>query len=154
MIKRIKQALGIEGIKVRIDCPVEHEASAKVIKGVLEFSTKNEQAVNSVILRFIETYKRGRRKNKRIDDYLLGEWFFEEAFTVSPDEPYRLPFELEFDLLQSGVEKFQSKNLIFKGIGEIAKLAKNASSIYTLAAEVKVQGTAFNPRSEKEVYFL
>ena len=154
MIKRIKQALGIEGIKVFIDVPVEIEASAEKIDGFLRFTTKNDQQVVNVRLRFIETYRRGRRKNKRIDDYLLGEWEYEQVLDVSELEDTKLPFSLEYDHVKSGVEDFQSKNFLFKGIGEIAKLAKNAKSTYTLAAEVKVKGTAFNPRAEKEVYFI
>jgi len=161
MIRKIKNVLGIEGVKVAIDMPVEAEVHHRIntadpltLDGELVFTTPVSQTVSSVTIRFIETYKRGRGKNKRIDDYLLGELHLDEPILIEGETEYRLPFSLEFEMLPSAMERFQARNMLFRGIGSVAKLAKNAKSTYTVAAEVKVKGTAFNPRAEKQIYLL
>ncbi len=161
MIRKIKNVLGIEGVKVAIDMPVEAEVQDRIntadpltLDGHLVFTTPVSQTVTAVTVRFIETYRRGRGKNKRIDDYLLGEWHYDEPLLIEGESEYRLPFALAYEMLPSAMERFQARNLVFRGIGSIAKLAKNARSTYTVAAEVKVKGTAFNPRAEKQIYLL
>lgn len=152
MIRKIKQALGIEGVKIVIDVPVEQIVQDGKVVGVLKFETKHDQLVKSVNLRLVETYTRGRRKSKRIDEYLLGELDFIEDIHVKADEIVEKEFVLNYELLPSRVDEMQDKNILFKGIGGLAKFVKNAKSQFHLEAVAKVKGTALNPIAKREVY--
>ncbi|MCB0641400.1 MAG: hypothetical protein KDC44_07155, partial [Phaeodactylibacter sp.] len=73
MLDRVKRWLGIEGVKLDLIIPEEVSKKSQLIKGKIRFTSMNTQQVTTAKIALIERYARGRRKDKRIDDYELGE---------------------------------------------------------------------------------
>ena len=150
MIKKFKQFVGIEGVKVEVILPEEGvRARDGVIAGLLRFQSMHTQTVTNVRVTMYEKYSRGRGKEKLIDEYKLGEIEINEPFDVPQGEEVELSFELPFKLVKSDMEEFGSRNILFKGIAGAAKALHAVKSFYRVEATAKVKGTALSPFDSK-----
>jgi hypothetical protein len=145
MFGKVKRYLGIEGVKVRLEVPLEIEADAGALDGIVWFESMHEQTVTGIEVSLIEKYKRGRRKNKLIDEFLLGSIAMDQSIQVKPDEPVSIQFSLPFEALKSDIDRFGDRNMVTKGLAGAAKFLKNARSEYRIEAHAKVKGTGLHP---------
>lgn len=151
MIGRVKQWLGIEGVKLELLIPEEISAKDNRIEGRVRFQSMNTQQVVRIKLVFIERYSRGRGDEKRIDEYELGTMTIEKEIPIPAGELIEVPFSLPFSLVRSEMDEFGGKNPLFSGIVKAAKMLSAVHSEYRVEAEAKVKGTALNPFDKKEV---
>ena len=154
MIGKVKKWLGIEGVKLELEMPEEVVVDSGEISGTIKFSSMHTQMVQTIRIVLIEKYKRGRRKNKMIDEYKLGEIELVEDIEVLADTVVEVEFQLPFELVESEMDSLQSKNFFMKGLVKTAKLLKGAKSTYRLEAEADVKGVALNPFDKKEVNLI
>ena len=70
MFKKIKNLLGIEGVKIELSCPSELPKTTESIKGKIKLSSKSIQIVEGITIKLIEKYKRGRKESALINEYL------------------------------------------------------------------------------------
>ena len=152
MFGTIKNWLGIEGVKLEFQVDDEIDPRSKEIEGSLLFYSKREQQVDFVNVKLIEKYTRGRRKNKLIDEYVLGEMDYDKPFIVPSEQFIELEFKLPFEVLKSDMDRFSDWNFVSRGLVEVAKKVKNAKSEYRLEATARVKGTALHPFVKKIVY--
>ena len=145
MFGKVKQWLGIEGVKVELVLPEQVAASSGVIEGKLRFQTMHTQKVKSIKVVLTEKYTRGRFKNKLTDQYKIAEIEQAEDIIVPADEPIEIDFALPFNVVKSDMDELADKNFVFRKLVKAAKLAKNVKSEYTLEAEAVIEGTALNP---------
>ncbi|MDQ3015580.1 MAG: sporulation protein [Bacteroidota bacterium] len=145
MFGKVKQWLGIEGVKVELVLPEKISAAGGLIEGKLRFQTMNTQKVKKIKLVLTEKYSRGRFKNKLIDQYKIAEIEQAEDIIVPADEPIEIDFSLPFNIVKSDMDELGDKNIVFRKIVNAAKLAKNVKSEYFLEAEAEIEGTALNP---------
>ena len=151
MFGKMKQWFGIEGVKVEMDVPEEIIKQLGVVKGQLRFSTMKTQTVTAVKVTMIETYKRGRKDDKRIDDYQIGTVYLQEPFEIKAEESLVLDFVLPFELLKSEMDDFADKNFLTKGIASLARMTSAVKSEFRIEVEADVQGTRLNPFDKKYV---
>lgn len=154
MFGKMKQWFGIEGVKVELQLPEEIIKKLGVVKGQLIFTTMKTQTVTAVKVTMIETYKRGRKQDKRIDDYQIGTVFLDEPLEIIAEEPLVLDFVLPFELLQSEMDAFGDKNFLTKGIANIARMTRAVKSEYRIEVEADVQGTRLNPFDKQYVKLI
>ena len=93
MIDKVKQWFGIEGVKVDLILPEVTWISSGFIKGQLQFTWMNEQTVQSVQLKLVEIYTRGRRSNKMTTEYQLGDMTVDKSFIVPAEQPILIDFQ-------------------------------------------------------------
>ena len=151
MFGKMKQWFGIEGVKVEMDVPEEIIKQLGVVKGQLRFSTMKTQTVTAVKVTMIETYKRGRKDDKRIDDYQIGTVYLQEPFEIKAEESLVLDFVLPFELLKSEMDDFADKNFLTKGIASLARMTSAVKSEFRIEVEADVQGTRLDPFDKKYV---
>ena len=154
MIGKVKKWLGIEGVKLELDMPDEVLVDSGEISGTIKLSSMHTQLVQTIRIVLIEKYKRGRRKNKMIDEYKLGEIELVEDIEVPADTVVEVEFQLPFELVESEMDTLQSKNFVLRGLVKTAKLLKGAKSTYRIEAEADVKGVALNPFDKKEVNLI
>ena len=99
----------------------------------------------------VERYTRGRRKSKLIDEYTIGELSKIVDKSIIEDQIISEEFTLHFEISKSGMERFGSKNFLYSGLSQLAKLAKNAKSTYFLTVEVDVKGNKLKPYDKVEL---
>jgi len=154
MLRRVKDWLGIEGVKIELVLPERIAAGDIHIKGFIRFKTKHSQTVHSVRLRLMEKYSRGRRKNKLIDEYVLAEKTINTKLKIPENDSVDLDFELPFEMLKSKMDQFADKNIFTKNLAKVAKKMKGVRSEFRIEAEANVAGTALNPIDSKDVVIL
>ena len=101
----------------------------------------------------IEKYKRGRRKSKLTDEYILGEVIHEENIEVPADDSVELDFELPFEFIKSDMDSWQGRNFVLGSIVKTAKFLKGVRSEFRIEVDAKVKGTALNPFARETVTF-
>lgn len=153
MFGKVKKWLGIEGVKVELVLPETVAKNSKAVKGQLRFFSKNPQTVVEIKLVMIEKYSRGRRDNKKIDEYQIGEITFEQKIKVPAEEPIEIDFELPFTVSKSEMDEMQDSNLIFGSIARTAKWLRAVNSEYRIEVYAKVSGVALDPFDRRKVIF-
>ena len=151
MFGRVKRWLGIEGVKVELIIPEKVRSSESTVDGLIRLHSMHEQTVESIHVRLIEKYKRGRKGNKLVDEYTLGTIELIKDITVNPEEPVDIEFSLPFERVMSDMDKAQGKNFIMRGAVKTAKMLKGVQSVFRIEAEADVRGTALNPFDAKEL---
>ena len=145
MFGKIKDWLGIEGLKLQLDIPNEISSDAEKIDGSLILYTKRPQVVTGMKISFKERYSRGRKSSKLIDVYELGTVDHIDRIEIQPDQIYEMPFSLPFDLLKSDVDKIGEWNFVTRNLVSLAKKIKSAKSEYWIEASAEVEDTALDP---------
>lgn len=151
MFGKVKQYLGIEGVKVELDLPENVTLAAAQLEGSVRLSTMHAQTVTALQLKLVERYERGRADDKKVDEYTLGSISLEQNIDIPSDVPVEVDFQLPFEALQSEVDDFANRNRVFKGLAKMARRAYSAKSVYYVIAEAKVKGTALSPFKKQEI---
>ncbi|MFT5168677.1 MAG: hypothetical protein ACI8P3_003922 [Saprospiraceae bacterium] len=149
MFGKVKKWLGIEGVKLELILPEEVSRKSGKLKGILRFSSMNEQTVTYIKVVMVEKFSRGRGEEKLIDEYELGDIELKKEVQVPADESIEIEFELLFDLMKSEMDEMQDKNILFGGIVKTAKWINAVKSDFRVIAEAKVKGVALDPFDKK-----
>ena len=148
MFGKVKKILGIEGVKIEIITDPSLNLSSEVKEGVIKLTTKTASNIESIHIRLIEKYSRGRAEDKLIDEYVLGETILDEKMSIATDEIIEVPFTLEFVNARSEMDKMSDGNFLLRGPVKLAKWIKKVSSMYRLEAHAHVEGTKLQPHAE------
>lgn len=151
MLGKLKNILGIEGVKINLllDDPILK--SEEAVYGHIILSSLSNQVIQSIELKFIERYYRGRKENKLIDEYELGSIILSETHHIIKGEEIKIPFTLPYNHVQSEMDKIAETNIISKGIVFFAKSLKGVKSEFRLIAKAKIKGTTLDPIVKKMV---
>lgn len=152
MLGKVKNWLGIEGVKMEIETPDRIRLRDGVLKGAILFQSMNERKVTRVRFKLVEKYSRGRGKNKLINEYVLGEMEVNKELEIKTNGILRMDFKLLFTPKISEMDQL-GQNILLKGPVALAKMIKGANSSYRLEVEAKVPGTALHPFAKKEINF-
>lgn len=145
MFKILKNILGIEGVRLQLEIPESFSKKDDVIKGRLILSSKSAKTVESITIKLIEKYKRGRNEEALINEYTLSHQDIDLNVTIEENLPAKYDFELPLNLLKSEMDKLGDKNFLTKGLVSVAKKLKNVKSLYRIEASAKVQASITDP---------
>lgn len=151
MIGKVKNWLGIEGVKLELEIPEMAVREVGVIIGQINFFSLRPQTVKDIKIALVERYSRGRGTEKLTDEYQLGSIVLDKKIEIPANEYVSVKFALPFSIVESDVDQFGSKNLFFDGLARAAKRLYGASSTYRVEAEANVQGVALNPFDKREI---
>lgn len=152
MLDRIKNWLGIEGVKLSLDLPDSTRADAHSLIGILNLTTLKEQRIEGISFSLIETYTRGRGDAKRIDDTILAQEHRIVNLHLKDKSTFAYPFELPFVYYQSNIERI-SRKIILRPFTSAMKLIHGAKSVYHLNVSLQVKGNKLQPHIQKRVWF-
>ena len=151
MIGKVKQWLGIEGVKLELDIPEGQALANGSISGTIRFQSMNPQTVTGIRVVLIERYGRGRGDERLIDEYELGRLEIKDTFEVIPEETVERTFHLTFEPIESAVDRWGNRNVLNRQIAKAARWIRKAESQFRVEAEAKVKGVALNPFDKKTV---
>lgn len=151
MFGKVKHWLGIEGVKLKLQVPDEVKESDKVLNGKVQFQSMNKQTITSIKVKMIEKYSRGGKKDKLVDEYLLGEILLEKEIEVPNDEIIEIDFSLPFEITRSEMDEMETKNIFLKRIVKTAKWFNSVKSEFRIEAEAKVRGVKLHPFDKKPI---
>ncbi|MEL7021962.1 MAG: sporulation protein, partial [Bacteroidota bacterium] len=145
MIGKVKDWLGIEGVKIELDIPDTAVREVGTVVGRIKFYSMRAQTVHCIRVKMIERYSRGRGDEKLTDEYQLGSILIERLISVPPNEMVEVKFALPFMTVKSDMEEFGERNILFKGLSKVAKRLHAVSSTYRIEAEASIKGVALSP---------
>lgn len=151
MLKKIKNILGIEGVKMELICPEEVEENQGYIEGKLKLKSKSPKTVSLITLKLIEKYQRGRNEDILIDEYLVSSLEIETNLDLRDDIEQSIDFKLAFNLLKSDMDQLADKNILIKGIVGVAKTLKNVQSYYRLEAVANETDSDLDAITKKKI---
>lgn len=154
MFGKVKKWLGIEGTKLELIIPEEWPASQQSLPGRIRLYSKNAQVVTSIKFVLIERYNRGRGKEKRSDEYLLGETTIHRRIEVPAEGSAELKFEIPFSIIRSEMDKLEDRNVLARGFVKAVKWMEGVQSQFRVEAEATVEGVALSPFERKEVKLI
>lgn len=154
MLKKIKNILGIEGVKVELFLPEEVSISNGSISGQAVFTSLSDRKINSMTVRLIEKYRRGRSDSQLINEYLLGSLTLTLDMDIVKGETKKIDFELPFNMMLSEMDHLENRNVIIRRLVKLAKRLKNVRSEYKIVFEANVEGTKLNPVVTRDIQLV
>ncbi|MEZ4910115.1 MAG: sporulation protein [Saprospiraceae bacterium] len=152
MFGKVKKILGIEGAKVELIVPPKINKEVGVLSGYIKItSLSDNNIVESIQVKMVEKYTRGRGDSKLIDEYTMGTLEMKERIVVSKNDIVEVPFEMDFVFVQSEMDKLGDSNFLTRGLVSLAKKARGVQSEFGVHVEVKVKGTTLNPIDSKPI---
>ena len=153
MINKFKNWLGIEGVKARLDLKEPLRQEDYCIEGNIELHSIRAQTIEDIHIRLIEKYKRGKKESLKIDEFILGGKILELNFKLEDGESRQFPFRLEYEVLQSSMDKLGKKNFIVGGLVSLLKREQNVSSTFRLEVKINCTGSALPPKFDFPINF-
>ncbi len=152
MFGKVKKILGIEGVKLELIVPDKVSREAGIVTGAVKLtSLSDNNLIESIQLKLVEKYSRGRGESKLINEYIMGTLLKKENITISKNDILEIPFELEFVYIKSEMDKMGESNFIASGLVGLAKKARGVHSDYKLIAEANIKGTTLHPFDSKPI---
>ncbi|MEM8909770.1 MAG: sporulation protein, partial [Bacteroidota bacterium] len=105
MFGKVKQWLGIEGVKLELVLPEKIVESDGEIQGKLRLYSMHRQTVKRIIVKLIERYTRGRRKDRLTDEYELGYLELDGLVEVPAEQMVEVDFTLPFQTVKSDMDE-------------------------------------------------
>lgn len=149
MLKKVKNWFGIEGVKMDILLPDDIRSVDGLFSGILVFNALTTQEVLNVKVKMVERYGRGRGSERLVNEYVLGELFIDKSIIIEANIETKLSFAFSFKYVTAPIDDFAKKNILFKGMANVAKKMSKVNSEFRIEAEAKVKGTALNPFVQK-----
>ena len=151
MLNKLKDILGIEGVKIILELNEKSSITPGVIKGKLVFTSQSTRHIEKIEIKLIEKYKRGRNDAKLINNYLLGSLKLDVDFNIERGETKSIAFNLPYNLMKSEMDVMEDESFLTKPFYLLAKKLKNVSSDYRLEATAIITGTKFHPIIEEKI---
>lgn len=151
MIKKIKDILGIEGVKIELILEEQYELREGKVDGQLRFTSQNDKEIESVHISLIEKYRRGRGESELINVYTLGAIDLELNMAIAKNEERIIDFELPYVLMKSDMDKLEDSTPLSRPLIWLAKKLKKVKSEYHIEAEAIIKGTRLHPIDKKSI---
>jgi sporulation-control protein spo0M len=149
MLNKVKNWFGIEGVKMDILLPDDIRSVDGLFSGILVFNALTTQEVLNVKVKMVERYGRGRGSERLVNEYVLGELIIDKSIIIEANIETKLSFAFSFKYVTAPIDDFAKKNILFKGMANVAKKMSKVNSEFRIEAEAKVKGTALNPFVQK-----
>lgn len=150
-IQTIKNKLGIGGVKVELQVPGQVSKDASSVDGVVILTTKSEQEIVTVDVKFVEEFTTGRGDDEETKEFELGKVSIPGNYTIKPGERKEIPFTLPFTIAKSNADSLKEKGGALGALGSAAKFANKEKSVYLIDAEADVKSAALDPSDDKEI---
>lgn len=151
LFQKIKNKLGIGGVKIQIDMPGQISKSEGIVKGKFILTTKSDQEIKSMEVKLIERYTTGRGDDKTTKDFTLGSQKYNTQTEIKTGEEQVHEFDFPFELLKSSNDELMEKGGALGKIGKLGKFAKNEQSDFVVEVNVDVKAAALDPTEEVDV---
>lgn len=137
--------LGIEGVKMELLLPEDIYLKDELIQGQLRLTSQSNQTVESIEIKIVEKYKRGRGEAKLIDEYLLGSIEMDTHLELDKDEVKLIDFKLPFTKMKSEMDQLEDSNILTGLLVKVAKKLKDVKSTFRIEAKANIKNTKLGP---------
>ncbi len=151
-MQKVKQVLGIGGVKVTLDVPETFSREGDTISGKIKLTSKSDQHITELEVKLEEVWKIRKGDDEEIKEFDLGEWKSNEAFDIKTGETKEFAFALNYQLIKSENDEMQeTAGKVGKALGGLGKMMDGEKSTFWLNASADVKGTALDPNDAVEI---
>jgi hypothetical protein len=150
-LDKIKNALGIGGVKVKLQIPTEVTKESGIINGKITFTSKSDKKVKDYLIELKEAYKTGRGDDQTTKVYELGKIEIKQGFEIKAGETKEIDFSLPFHILQSKNDQMKEQGGVMGALGKAGSFLDAEKSTYTVETSVSVEGTFLGPTDVKNI---
>ncbi len=147
---KIKQVLGIGTVSVKIEATPTFSTADTEIKGAVVITGKSDQLIESVEIKFEETFTTGTGDKAVTKNFELGKVKL-GGFAISKDETKNVVFTLPFSYMKTANESMADKGGVIGGLGKVGGFMSGEKSKFKLIATVDVKGATFDPNDVLEM---
>jgi hypothetical protein len=147
---KVKQWLGIGGVKIVLTVPEQITKDAGRVDGKLAVTTRSDQLLQSIEVKLVETWTTGRGEDKTSQEFDLGNVEL-PGFELKAGEAREVPFSFPFELLKSRNDRLKEKGGALGVLGKAGSLMDAEKSTFHVSVSGDVKGAAFGPTDVKEV---
>lgn len=147
----IKNKLGIGGVSVKLQIPAQAAKSAGKVDGKIILTSKSDQEIVSLKVRFLEEFTTGRGDDKKTKEFELGIVKIPQSFTIKKGETKEIPFSLPFAVIKSDMDELKEKGGALGAIGKLGAFAGGEKSEYFVEADADVKSAALDPSDKKAI---
>jgi hypothetical protein len=149
---KIKNVLGIGGIKLKVAAESVFETTGDRISGTVVVTSKSDKEVAGIDVKFSETRQTGSGDNKTSKEFTLGEAAISQAFSIKSGETKEIPFSLNYSRSSSLNDRLkQSGSAVGKALGGLGKMLQQEKSTFFLTAQASLKGNVFPPTDTIEL---
>ncbi len=149
--QKVKEKLGIGGVKLELEIPGQASKSEGEIKGKVILTTKREEEVIHLEVELRETHTKGKGEHKRIKNYTLGKVKVDAGFTIKPGESKEIEFNLPFKAAIDNNDALQKMGGALGMLGKAGSMLSDESFDYRVHAMVDVKSAALDPNRIQEI---
>ena len=151
---KIKQKLGIGGVKLNLEVSKQVPKDSGQIMGAVNVTSKSDQHVKQLNFKLIEKYTTGRGDNKKTKEFELGKTAYGQPFQIKKGENRRIDFVLPFELIKSTNDRLKEKGGALGALGSASSFLGGEKSEYEVWVDADVKGTTFGPNDYKGVQLV
>jgi len=142
---KIKQWLGIGGVKVTLQATGPLSSGGGSVAGAIQLTAKSDQQILEVIVKVYELYSTGRGKEKRTREIDMGKATVSQNIDLKAGESKSLDFTVPYTVSKSINDNLKEKGGVVGALGKLGSLAEAERSEYYVKASAKVKGTVLSP---------
>ncbi len=147
---KVKQWLGIGGVKLELQIPSTVGKKDTQIQGQLHITSKSDQIVKEIKIIVEEEWQTGRGEEKTRKTFQLGTIKL-PGFEIKTGESKSVEFTVPFELIKSNNDELKEKGGALGALGKLGAFAGGEKSDFFVKADADVQGTAFGPGDRKPI---
>jgi|GEM_PF-762992 len=155
---KVKQFLGMGGVKVRFDLAPQIAKGAKKIEGKIKVTTKSPQKVLSFDYRLSERTISGPKNQPKVKKRNLAEKKVDAVFDIVPGDEKEIKFTLPIPGgLKNANEQLAEKGGALGALGALSQLADGLGGVrveYHLWVTCDVDGVTLDPNDHMELQLV
>jgi hypothetical protein len=157
MFKKLKQAVGMVGIKVELVVPTQIGVNDTMVEGKVLVNAEANQHITKVKVEMKQVHREESDTSNSMTqrEYEIGEVIVTDTpFDIKAGENAEFPFTLSFARRKSGSQALSEMGGKLGMLGGIAKALDNESDRFYIEATVDVKGAALDPSDKVNVHFF
>lgn len=147
---KIKNWLGIGGVKIELQVNPSYSKQSETISGKLIVTSKSDQTLQEIKVTVEEHWSYGRGEQKTQKTFELGMVKL-PGFSIKAGETQTLEFTAPFGLLKSQNDRMKEQGGVVGGLGKLGAFMDGEKSEYSVIASGDVKGVALGPNDRKAI---
>jgi hypothetical protein len=148
---KIKQFLGIGGIKVELDLDPQITFKTTKLTGTITLTAKSDQLVKSITYKLEEEWTRKVGDETKTKHFTLGEKEITDEFTMKEGETKKISFELPIAFVKNNEDQLKEMGGAMGALGKLSALTDGQKSVFTFIAKPDVDGTFLDPSATQKM---
>lgn len=150
-LDKMKQVVGIGGVKVQLAVPAEIQREALKFAGTVTLTSKTDQHIKDVAVELKEVFITKTGETQTSKDYILGHATIIENYDIKAGETKTISFNCPFTFNSYEFSRKQAEKISSDVGRKLDSLFNNQKSVFTVSAIASIKGTLLGSTAVENV---